>query len=403
MKRILKLTLTVVFCLLLVNGVFAQTPAIYLEIETVADYTPGYDGINTVDSLDASTGLYVSIYGKNISDFGGHELRFIYDSSLIDVVGTNSVFKVEENGSVVDANPLALLDTTVTFLPLPYDIRTYIGDVKQVMLTAGIGGANAVANAVDIGSTFTLLARIEMQTAATFATTDSTTVILNFADIVVLNTGQTAYEYVSVTGVTNCAINGASIPDYELPIELSTFSAVSISSDKVQLDWSTASETNNLRFDILRSADKDNFEVIASVQGHGTTLEPQTYQFVDNTVTSGTYYYRLKQVDIDGSFEIFDRSIEVDVPYPAEYELGNNYPNPFNPSTTIPFSLKESGKVKVTVYNILGQEMRVLTNKNYHAGIHKIKFNAAGMTTGVYFYRLEVNGVAFMKKFVLVK
>ncbi|MFC1561430.1 T9SS type A sorting domain-containing protein [candidate division KSB1 bacterium] len=85
------------------------------------------------------------------------------------------------------------------------------------------------------------------------------------------------------------------------------------------------------------------------------------------------------------------------------YSLGQNYPNPFNPTTNIPFSLRSSGRVKLTVYNILGQEVGVLINGTMSAGEHVHAFNANGLASGIYFYRLEADGYSSMKKLVILK
>ncbi|MFC1557699.1 T9SS type A sorting domain-containing protein [candidate division KSB1 bacterium] len=85
------------------------------------------------------------------------------------------------------------------------------------------------------------------------------------------------------------------------------------------------------------------------------------------------------------------------------YSLGQNYPNPFNPTTNIPFSLQSAGRVQLTVYNILGQEVGVLIDRMMIAGEHVHAFNANGLASGIYFYRLEANGYSSMKKLVILK
>ena len=85
------------------------------------------------------------------------------------------------------------------------------------------------------------------------------------------------------------------------------------------------------------------------------------------------------------------------------YSLDNNYPNPFNPSTTINYSLASSGKVRISVYNILGQEVATLVNKYQHAGEHRVVWNGHGLSSGVYIYRLKSNDFAQTKKMILMK
>jgi hypothetical protein len=88
---------------------------------------------------------------------------------------------------------------------------------------------------------------------------------------------------------------------------------------------------------------------------------------------------------------------------PAEFSLAQNYPNPFNPSTEIRFGLPISAKVKVTVFNVLGQEIATIANRQFDAGYHSVMWDASSMPSGIYFYRLEAGSFTDMKKMVLMK
>ncbi|MBI5473839.1 MAG: T9SS type A sorting domain-containing protein [Ignavibacteriae bacterium] len=88
---------------------------------------------------------------------------------------------------------------------------------------------------------------------------------------------------------------------------------------------------------------------------------------------------------------------------PESFSLNQNYPNPFNPSTRISFSLPTEGFAKLAVYNILGQKVATLVNEQLEAGYHELDFDASKLTTGVYFYRLEVGKNSAVKKMMLVK
>ena len=122
---------------------------------------------------------------------------------------------------------------------------------------------------------------------------------------------------------------------------------------------------------------------------------------------SGKYFYRLKQVDFDGTFE-YSSAIEVGVDNPTNYTLEQNYPNPFNPSTSISFALKADSKVIVKVFNTLGEEVSVVVNSELKAGSYKVDFNAANLTSGVYYYRIDASGIdgstfSSVKKMMLMK
>lgn len=88
---------------------------------------------------------------------------------------------------------------------------------------------------------------------------------------------------------------------------------------------------------------------------------------------------------------------------PKDFNLGQNYPNPFNPSTKINYDLPKSGNVVLKVYNELGREVSTLVNSYKSAGSYEINFNASNLSSGIYFYKLETDGLTATKKMLLVK
>jgi hypothetical protein len=88
---------------------------------------------------------------------------------------------------------------------------------------------------------------------------------------------------------------------------------------------------------------------------------------------------------------------------PYEYKLETNYPNPFNPSTTINYSLKNHGSVTLRVYNMLGQQVSTLVNEEQQAGPHSVNFDASRLSSGVYFYSIESGSFRASKKMILMK
>ena len=192
-----------------------------------------------------------------------------------------------------------------------------------------------------------------------------------------------------------------------IPVELTSFTT-NVSNEKIILNWQTATEINNSGFSIQRSSDNISFKEIAFVPGHGTTTNKSVYSYTDNTAISGRYYYRLKQVDFNGSFN-YSSTEEVTLEIPKNFSLDQNYPNPFNPSTTIRFTLPTNARVSIRLYNTLGQEVvKILNNEQINAGQHETVFNASNFSSGIYFYRLEAkgeDGSAYVqtKRMVLVK
>ena len=190
-----------------------------------------------------------------------------------------------------------------------------------------------------------------------------------------------------------------------IPVELTSFTAKS-DNNTVTLNWTTATELNNSGFQIERS-NGGEYQSVGFVAGHGTSTSTNNYVYLDQNVEAGTYTYRLKQIDLDGSFE-YSNAVEVEVLGLREYTLGQNYPNPFNPSTTINFSLAVDSKVSLKVFNVLGQEVASLLNGQMSAGSQKVSFDASSLNSGVYFYRLEADGIdgqkfSSTKKMILTK
>jgi hypothetical protein len=103
---------------------------------------------------------------------------------------------------------------------------------------------------------------------------------------------------------------------------------------------------------------------------------------------------------IDLKNDLFETEL---VALPANFELLDNYPNPFNPTTAIKFGLPETGKVKIIVYNSKGQEVRVLANQSYNAGYHEVTFDASDLPSGIYFYRMNAGDYTAVRKMLLVK
>jgi hypothetical protein len=201
--------------------------------------------------------------------------------------------------------------------------------------------------------------------------------------------------------------------DAALPIQLASFVG-NIVGDGVKLDWQTISEINNYGFYVeRRKQDTKDFAVIPNsfIAGHGTTSEPQNYSFTDNTLTeSGSYEYRLKQVDNNGLVSysnpivINGSALSVLEVAPIEFRVHQNYPNPFNPTTTIKFSVERTEHALVVVYNALGQQVSKLFDGVAEPGhYYKVQLNGNALGSGVYYYRVLTDSKSDLKKMLLVK
>ena len=191
-----------------------------------------------------------------------------------------------------------------------------------------------------------------------------------------------------------------------VPVELASFVAYP-SRDRVVLQWTTATETNNMGFAIERKRESDaGWQRIGFIKGHGTTADPKSYSFEDEPQAFGVIAYRLKQIDSDGSYQYSD-VLQVVVKAPERFQLAQNYPNPFNPSTTISYEVpaRAEGMVTITVYDMLGRKVRTLIRQPARAGYHRIQWdgrddNGREVGTGMYIYFLENQDFRTAKKMI---
>ncbi len=193
-----------------------------------------------------------------------------------------------------------------------------------------------------------------------------------------------------------------------VPVELISFNAI-VENGNVRLNWYTASETNNAGFKIERSKDGANYEEIFFIGGNGTTTNRNVYTYLDESVSSGVYYYRLKQVNFDGSFEYLN-VVTVDLGTPDKFLLEQNYPNPFNPKTVITFQTPSEGQITLKIYDVLGNEVATLLDEQKPAGIYNVELDASQLTSGIYFYRIAIHSdkltakdFSSTKKMILLK
>ncbi len=240
----------------------------------------------------------------------------------------------------------------------------------------------------------------------------------------------------------NITVDGIRVADSwlqaPLPVELTSFTS-NILTNGVELKWQTTTEVNNYGFEVEKKAPLNlpqgetygDWETIGFVEGNGNSNSPKDYSFVDNDIQNqlnGKYYYRLKQIDTDGSYE-YSETIEInwtngvtDVNdnqgLPTEFALSQNYPNPFNPSTKIKYAIPSFGtqnpvSVKLKIYNVMGQEITTLVNEIKSPGEYEVEFNGKGLSSGmsakggyasgVYFYKIEAGNFVEVKKMILLK
>ena len=245
-----------------------------------------------------------------------------------------------------------------------------------------VGGNGTIVRTTDAGNTWTIQSSGTSRDlyAVSFTDSNSGTAVGGNGTILRTNNGGGVY----------------------LPVELISFDVI-YSNSSIKLKWLTATELNNHGFEIERSLDKTNWATIGFREGKGTTSEPQDYTYSDDIseISSSKLYYRLKQVDFNGTFE-YTKIVEVEIA-PTKFALQQNYPNPFNPSTKISWQSPVGSWQTLKIYDILGKEIATLVNEEKPAGNYEVDFNASQLASGIYYYQLRAGDYVETKKMILLK
>jgi len=202
-----------------------------------------------------------------------------------------------------------------------------------------------------------------------------------------------------------------SLGDNPLPVELLSFTATS-TAQGVRLAWETASEHESRGFTLLRKKQGESAWIeVASYQTDNAlrahnSLNGASYTYTDKTPleVGKVYEYQLRETGFDGQVTTLQTlTLTIRFNVARAFELAQNYPNPFNPTTTIRYQIPTAEVVSLKVYDVLGKEVATLVSGRQEAGSYAVEFNAAGLSSGVYFYRLQAGGFVETKKMMLVK
>lgn len=193
----------------------------------------------------------------------------------------------------------------------------------------------------------------------------------------------------------------AAIQVYPLPVELTSFSAKYIGG-KVRLEWMTSSEKNNLGFEIQRENENQSYQAITFIEGNGTTTTNNFYSYSDENFPAGKNYYRLKQLDYDGSYQ-YSNEIMIETPSINSFYLSKNYPNPFNPSTKIDFVIPSKSNVTIKLFDMLGREIKELVNEQMEKGNHTLNIDMSDSPSGIYLVKLTSGEFVKTVKITLIK
>jgi pectin methylesterase-like acyl-CoA thioesterase len=194
-----------------------------------------------------------------------------------------------------------------------------------------------------------------------------------------------------------------------LPVELTTFSATA-NLHTVTLSWKTATEVNSARFEVERAQSNASassalvWEKVGSVNASGYSNSPKQYSFTEEVKQIGSFKYRLKTIDNDGTYQ-YSSTVDVTISTPQKFSVSQNYPNPFNPSTVIAFSIAADSHVVLELFSVSGQKIATLINENRAANTYdyELNMNKYNLPSGIYFYRLSGTDIATGKAQVATK
>ena len=203
--------------------------------------------------------------------------------------------------------------------------------------------------------------------------------------------------------------------DASLPVHLSLFQAES-GNEQVRLTWQTESEVNCLGFFVLRSIIQDSVYVRLTnkiIKGAGSSSSLREYVYLDKQVENEiTYYYKLEEKATDGASTLYGPVSATPslsfAPIPTCFELYQSYPNPFNAQTIIEYGLPKASHVKISIYNLLGQELIKLIDEDKKAGYYSVVWNGRdnqGKTlgSGVYIIRMTAGSFVQSQKVTLLR
>ncbi len=234
--------------------------------------------------------------------------------------------------------------------------------------------------------------------------------VTTFTDNSVIDTGMYSYRVYAYNANASSGYSNSTFIITVVPVELISFTA-ELHDKNVLLKWSTGSEKNNRGFSIERLVLSQHFPVgiwksIGFVDGKGTKTTPSDYQFVDanaKELNTNLIKYRLQQIDFDGTST---NTGEVEAwlnTIPDKFYLGQNFPNPFNPSTRIQYQVSSIAPVTLKVYDILGNEVAILVNEKKSPGTYELTWNAVGLPSGIYFYKLVADNFSSIKRMILLR
>jgi len=381
--------------------------------------------LTMTDGLLTTTDTNLLTMGSSSSISGGS------DSSFVNGPMSNTW---PASGTINKTFPLG---KDASYRPLDISLSSSGSQVmKAELFNAATGGNTLTLNAISLiryyetsvtsgtvgnvaSAKITFGADDSVQTPATLVVARSTTQTGEY-----FNLGNSAYSDSTVSSDTYDPTEAGdflllgSTGDNSLPVELSLFAARQ-EKNTIKLEWITESEIENLGFILERQESEDenwqeigSFLTHSSMEGKGSSTKRTNYSFMDEEIKGGkTYSYRLADVNYQGEKVYHDLTngfITVGELIPTTFELNDNYPNPFNPSTTIHYGLPEDAQISLVIYDILGREVSTLVSEVQEAGWYDVRWygldeSGRPMSAGIYLLRIQTQNFVEVKRMILVR
>jgi hypothetical protein len=379
----------------------------------VAYYT--FDVAKNDTALDLVAGNEATLMNFNFDNSDGWVLQTIpagqgtsADTSGF-TTGTASLGNVSLATTDDFDNSVELIATSIGASPdsLPVGSSTVLGDRYWTIDVYGTPGTFSTCLTFTVPASFTNNGAASPALYTLYTRTSTSDGAWSPVVSGASNLTSTTVSFCGVTGFCQFAIG----TDDVLPIQLASLTGKVIDGGSVELDWSTVSETNNYGFYVERKQQgSPSFATVSKlIPGAGTSLALHRYSWTDNAVTSGSYVYRLRQVDLSGHSSYSQQVVVAGVTgvretgLPKEFGLSQNYPNPFNPTTVVKYQLPVTSHVKLVVYDVLGQAVATLADGVQEAGYKSTTFDGSRFSSGVYVYRIEAGSYTKTMKLLLVK
>jgi hypothetical protein len=213
-------------------------------------------------------------------------------------------------------------------------------------------------------------------------------------------------------GVVEWAVSNQDLGDVSLPVQMTGFTAQATSREGVTLNWITESETNSAGFHIWRGESENAISLrvtSALIPSHGNSSSRNEYTFTDRDAHGKTFWYKIEEVSHDGQSQFLGPiAVEAAMPLPEQFSVSRNYPNPFNPETTVHYELPEDASVSVRVFDLMGREVKTLTDGHVSAGRYDAKWDGTNqfgnaVSSGMYFIRVQAGEFSAVRKMTLMR